>query len=315
MNRSLTRRLAADLTRRHDALVSAANGAAIAADRSIAAAWRDLLAVLKERHGFYADYLRAISALRRLTGGVIEAIGSRLRRVVALGFQTASRALRGTLPAYYLRTIGSHAAAELSIGGLPPRQPPRGNLLIPGEPDFGNWDDLLPPPSPETVERIVYGPARNGQDWRGRVASLSRLAPPDRLAGIVATGMSSGLTQQEIARAILPSVNHVRSSARRIARTEGVRVGHEVQMEAWESMGPDLVIGYQLHSALVEATRPWHAKRHLQIYYREPKAGQKGFDAMPRPPDEPPDPRERPIGTPATAPNCLCSLAPVMSEI
>jgi SPP1 gp7 family putative phage head morphogenesis protein len=161
------------------------------------------------------------------------------------------------------------------------------------------------------VDRILFAPS-GGRTWQDRVASLTRLAQPEQLASILASGMAAGKAQREIANDLLPAVNNVRSSARRIARTEGLRVAHAVQMDAHEQLG-DLKIGYQIRAQLDQNTRPWHASRSGTIYYDQPTATQKGPAQRPNPPEEALDPSERPAGTPQLAHNCRCSLSPVLA--
>jgi SPP1 gp7 family putative phage head morphogenesis protein len=132
------------------------------------------------------------------------------------------------------------------------------------------------------------------------------------LASIVANGMAAGKSQRDIANEILPQVDGVRSSARRIARTEGARVLHQTQQLCHEQLG-DLIVAYQVHSVHDHNTRPWHAARSGTVYYRDPKPGQKGPAQQPNPPAEAEDAGERPSNTPATAPNCRCWLSPVLS--
>lgn len=156
---------------------------------------------------------------------------------------------------------------------------------------------LFPAPSDDLIAHVVFA-----SGWEERLQSLSRLAPPERLASAVASGLAQGRTRQEIARDLMPLVNQVRASARRVARTEGLRVAGAAQLACHERLGP-LVAGYVLHATLDEHTRPWHAARNGRAYYAAPKPHQDGYDKMPRPPDEPPDPAERPPKAPATAPN------------
>lgn len=156
------------------------------------------------------------------------------------------------------------------------------------------------------VLRIVYG-----NQWQERLAASTRLAQPATLASIIANGMIQGKSQQEIARDILPAVNNVRVSARRIARTEALRVAGQMQMQAHEALG-DLVIAYQVHSMHDEHVRPWHLKRDKTIYYKNPAPGQKGLLQMPNPPEEAADPNERPPGTPQMAWNCRCYITPIL---
>jgi hypothetical protein len=201
---------------------------------------------------------------------------------------------------------GHRAAKQIAASGLS-----RAGLR---EDEFG-MDDyqrylnlLLPAPPAHQIRGIVFG-----TDWMERIESLSRLADPNTLASIVSYSLAHGKTQADIARELLPIVDNVRSSARRIARTEGVRVGHEVQMDAWDELGT-MVVGYTLHHSANPAQRWWHAERDGRQYFKNPGPGQDGLEKMPRPPMEPPDPSERPPGTPQTAPNCLCWLTPVFAD-
>jgi len=147
-----------------------------------------------------------------------------------------------------------------------------------------------------------------------RMQGRADLVPPDRLAGVVAAGMAAGKDPKQIAKDLLPLVDDVRASAARVARTWSIHVAHEAQMEQHEALG-DLVVGYQIHSALTQHTRSWHAHRHGTAYYRDPARGQKGFAQMPRPPLEAEDPSERPAGAPRVAWNCLCLLVPILSPL
>lgn len=180
------------------------------------------------------------------------------------------------------------------------------------EPDAGELPraDLLsllfPAPSGERIEAIVYA-----SGWQARIASGTGLASPESLAAIISTGLMLGYSQQEIARQILPAVQGVQSSARRIARTESLRVAAAVQMDAHEGLG-DLVVGYQIHATLDKNTRAWHAKRDGTHYYARPVGDQKGYHQLPHPPEEAEDPNERPAGTPHTAWNCRCFVTPLL---
>jgi SPP1 gp7 family putative phage head morphogenesis protein len=155
---------------------------------------------------------------------------------------------------------------------------------------------LVKAPDRETVSRIVYS-----SGWLKRIAAQSKLASPEAIAAIVARGYSEGKNVKQIAADLLPVLQGVQSSARRVARTEGMRIAHEIQFATWEQMG-DLVIGYQVHSVHDDHVRPEHKKRDGTIYYKNPKAGQKGIDEMPRPPIE---------ADGSVAHNCRCYLTPV----
>lgn len=161
---------------------------------------------------------------------------------------------------------------------------------------------LFPALPADRVTQIVMQPT-NGMTWNARIARISGLAPPEQLAALVVQGMSQGQTVDRMARMILPSVQRVRTSARRIARTEGMRVAHEARMTAYDGLG-DLVIGYQIHATMDWRVRPHHAARNGTIYYRNPGPGQPSTAQMPRPPLE---------ADGSVAHNCRCYLTPVLS--
>lgn len=166
----------------------------------------------------------------------------------------------------------------------------------------------FPPPSEKEVAAIVYA-----GDWQQRIASLSRLAQPDVLANSIVEGYSQGENVQQLAARLAPALNDVKTSARRVARTDGMRVAHTSQMNAWDKLG-DKLTGYQVHATLDSVTRPWHAARSGQLYFKNPEPGQKGLRQMPRPPQEAEDPNERPAGTPRTAFNCRCFVVPILQS-
>lgn len=267
-----------DALRRADALCTAV-------DAAVRAVWLRLLRALAAPPGrrplFHSEvYARAAEVLRHLPRELVGAIEDRLRRLAWWGWRSA--------------------------GGLVIEAVPKGRL------DAEVRDLVLAPPSPEKVARIVFGPPAPGQPtWRERVESLTRLADPKQAALTVSTALALGRTPREAAKELLPLVQGSQASARRLARTEAMRVAHEAQMEAWDGLG-DLLVGYQVHAQRDRHTRPWHAERDGTVYYRRPAAGQLGLDRMPRPPLESPDPRDRPPKAPRVAPNCRCFLTPVL---
>lgn len=162
-------------------------------------------------------------------------------------------------------------------------------------------DAVFEPMAAEKVDNIVKGQTA-GLSWQARLAQQTSLAPPEHLSSIVTTGFVGGDTPATLANKILPFVQGVVSTAKRVARNESMRIAHESRMEAYEDLG-DLVIGYQIHATMDSRVRPHHAARSGQIYYKKPKAGQLGTDKMPRPPIEE-------DGT--VAHNCRCWITPVL---
>ena len=167
----------------------------------------------------------------------------------------------------------------------------------------GRIDPIFRPLDRGDITRIVYAGG-----WRKRLSAQTGLANPAAIASIITNGFARGLTPRQIAAELRPSVQGVQVSARRIARTESVRVAHEIQLDTYEQVPG--VAGYEIHSMKWKSSRWWHVERNGTKYYRNPVAGQKGFDKMPRPPLEAPDVSERPPGTPEVAHNCLCWLTP-----
>ena len=165
------------------------------------------------------------------------------------------------------------------------------------EPEIDTFALLFPAPDAGWVDSVVYS-----SGWQTRIASA--LAPASALASAIAGGMALGRTREEIVQDLLPVVQGVEHVARRIARTEGMRVAQSVQMATHAELG-DLVIGYQIHALLDERTRPEHRKRNGTIYYAHPVGDQLGYDQMPDPPHE---------ADGSLAWNCRCYLTPVLRD-
>lgn len=161
---------------------------------------------------------------------------------------------------------------------------------------------LFPAPPPEQIKRIVFEPTQ-GMTFEQRLANATRTsATPRQMAETVAQGLGQKKLPREIAKDLLPIVDGIRSTARRIARTEAMRTMNRIQHETSKGLD-DLLIGYQIHAVLDTHSRPEHAARNGQVYYVNPKPGQLGLDAMPHPPQE---------ADGSTAYNCRCVVSPVL---
>ncbi len=152
--------------------------------------------------------------------------------------------------------------------------------------------DVLFPPTPLAQVRSVLAPLVRPFDWMAIGGDAAKKIPED-LASQYAGLVSQGLSQRDIAKEIKPYLDGSRMRAARFARTFGMHVAHEAQLAADDGLG-DLLVGYQIREVSDEYSRSWHAARSGTIYYKNPKPGQLGFDRMPRPPLESPDPRDRP---------------------
>jgi SPP1 gp7 family putative phage head morphogenesis protein len=143
---------------------------------------------------------------------------------------------------------------------------------------------LFPAPPLQRLQQIIYSGA-GGAPWTERLRSETKLAAPDAIANILAAGFAAGLGPRAIAQQLQPVVGDVSATARRIARTEGMRVAHAIQWEANQAIA-SMTLGHQVHAQLDQNTRPLHRIRNGNIYYADPKPGQRGYDEMPHPPME-----------------------------
>lgn len=325
-------RLAGRYGTRQVELLGHADAVTEAVDVLIGRAWRKLLAALRkdETGGNYSNSHsippQALATLEELPGLLRQQLGSYLTQLAGWAHETAADALTATVPVAYLRAAAGVPLTEARQlrEDLPADQPPGAielgygsdrdfefaDLLAPlrsGElPDseartlFGAL--LFPAPPADRVARIVYGDSVSGS-WQDRLAKVTRLASPELLAPLIANSFAAGESHRDLAKALLPVIGGIKSDARRIARTEAMRVAHAVQAQAQAPLD-DLTIGYQVHATLDQNTRPEHRHRNGTIYYREPAGGQLGLDRMPHPPLE---------ADGSVAWNCRCWTSPVLS--
>lgn len=317
-----TERLAARSAIRQITAISRADRIAEEADQLIRGMWRRLLALLGRGLHVTELHTRLRELLEPLHGNIQRSIASGLSQQFAWSHRTITRGIIAEVPHQVLDLVATRRDRRLHEAAFE-------DLLQPAR-DRDEWDQLpkeerdrlwrtflFAPPAQERVNAIVYGSHR--QDgrvipWTERLTNATRIAgaTPERLAWSIASGYAAGRNRQQLAADLLPIVDGVRSSANRIARTEGMRVANQAQDVAYEALG-DLVIGYQIHATIDHWTRSWHALRSGTVYYRNPKSGQKGYAQLPNPPHEAEDSRERPPGTPEVAPHCRCYKTPVLS--
>jgi hypothetical protein len=307
---SLTPRLARDQA----TLIRRADQAADVVERVVRSVWSELLAILQQPgmhwHAVFDAVRKALDKLRHID------------RELAADLLDAGKFARETTERH-IETIGALPVEPRGgFDGSLPRHAFESRQLVE---DFtfepitldnigdlfqvfrGRQVQIFKPLDLGNLTKIIYS-----TDWRQRLAAQTKLANPAAIASIITQGFALGKTPARIAREIRPAVQGVQSTARRIARTEGLRIAHEVQLDTYEQIPG--VIAYQIHSMHFPATRHWHAQRDKTIYYRNPGPGQKGFFQLPRPPMEAPDVNERPRGTPQIAFNCLCWITPVFES-
>jgi SPP1 gp7 family putative phage head morphogenesis protein len=265
-------------TATEERLFDAATRAASAAERAVQQLWSELLDLITRGGSMDHVYHTAHELLSSMPGRVRTSLSSDFVDIAEKTHAHAVANLAKHLPA----TITARPKTSED-------ERPKSMLQM-----------LLPNPSPTELLRIIYD-----GDWSRRMQNLTSLSSPGTLAQLIAAGVSQNKTPAQIAREIRPAVQGVQSTARRVARTEGLRIAHEIQMNAYEGLG-DMVIGYQVHAVLDRATRPEHRKRDKTIYYKRPKPGQKPMSECPKPPLEA-------DGTYAF--NCRCFLTPVFGDL
>jgi SPP1 gp7 family putative phage head morphogenesis protein len=171
---------------------------------------------------------------------------------------------------------------------------PTGELKLTDE-EYENMVRRIVFPSPSPADIVA---ALRTSNWRDRLESLSQRISDKQIAfDQIVQGYSEGEGITQIRRRLEPLVGGIRSSAQRIARTEGMRIAENTQRKAWEGLG-DMMVGAQVLAVLDARTRPEHSTRNGQIYYKAPKAGQKSMAELPDLPD---------------APNCRCMSTPVLA--
>ena len=248
-----------------DRIIARSVAAARAVDATVAGVWADLMAVLTRQQGRTASAIHA-DAVRVLSG---------LQQIIPAVRAVMTDTVKDTVQAI-VRNVQLNTS-----------------LVITEAKKFQK-------PNPQKVAELVQGVG-----WEQRVAALTRMADPVALGQALRAGIEAGETPTQLAKRIRPVVGNVAHVARRVARYETVRVAHELEFESYEGMGAELVVGYQVHSALAETTRPEHRRRHLTMYFREARPGEKGMDEMPRPPLE---------ADGSVAWNCLCYLTPILND-
>jgi hypothetical protein len=285
-----SRRVAQLHTTAQDAIRGHVNAASDAADRAVATLWAELLKALKTTQGPAADYRRLLAILRRIPPAILDTFGARMSRVYRLAHRAAGQSVLAAAPVL-LRE--DQADEDDPLAAL---------------------KELLLPPAPEDLIWRALAPLIIPADWEALGDGAHDRKLPYQVAAEIANAMSQGQTQFELATALRPYVDGSRVRARRAARTFGMHVAHVAQVDAWGRLG-DMVTGYQIHATpnSCPPSRKWHQQRSGTVYYRKPSGAQKGFEQMPRPPMEAPDPAERPAGTPRISWNCLCFLTPVLA--
>jgi len=256
-------------------------------DRLILAQWRLALRALKyRRKGWESRLINAIAGIAPVARQRIEA---GLKDQAKLAAKTARETLLAQVPVQVLSVAAdAHAERLTERRATPAERREIGRILF-------------PPMTTVRAAELTYRHTGN-VSWTNRLTQATRLATPDQIAPIVHEWARGKLPPRELERRLMPVVQNVRVSAKRIARAEAAHIATVARMEEYERLG-SMIIGYQVWGTMDSRIRPHHAARNGNIYYRNPGPNQLSMAEMPRPPiDE--------DGTLAF--NCRCWLTPVV---
>ncbi len=314
----ITSRIAAHTGTRQIEMLSLCDGIGERADAAVLSAWQKVVDVLddlgrEQPATVSASRLNTIrAAFAPLPAELHATIDNCFHDLAAAAYHKTTDILAKELPAQWLpavaRSAGPVAESRLLEAGFTMSIGGRGGVVDAGalaNPGGMTADQkstlykqlLFPPAERPAIDRVVYS-----GNWQQRIGAMSKLTSPDVMAETVAKGWAAGKTPQQIAKDLMPEVSQVRSSARRIARTQGMDIANGMQLHGYEKLG-DLCVGFQIHATLDQHTRPWHASRNGTIYYKLPQGNQLGLEAMPHPPRE---------ADGSMAFNCRCWVSPVL---
>ena len=190
--------------------------------------------------------------------------------------------------------------------------------ILAGEVDDAEARELVrqfefPPPSAERVNQILEATAADdGLSAMERIKTVEASRIPELQQLIVDSFSAQASGKASLIDYLSPRLRQLVGNdpgkstgmnyrARRIARTEGVRISQAGLDEAWDKVPDGIIDGKQWFSALVPLTRPDHAALHEKIFRRGVDGGYVGEDGQAMPPI--------PWG-----PNCLCWDSPVLAD-
>ncbi len=251
----------------------------------------------------WIEFLRSVSAnaspasikaaltrvFARLDREVTQAVGERLAKDIDAGRADSAAAVQ----AVPVEITASALAVKAGVPVLQEQQQ-RGGVAADLEIRPGMTKEevdaiLIPPLDADKTREILERPV-NGESWQDRLSGLSkRIVDRDALVDSMARGLADGKTPRELVDDVLPHVAGYGAAARRIARTESLRVQHEANQDVLDELG-DEIVGYTREVTLDDVTGDDHRPLAGKFY-------PKGTE--PRLPDRP---------------NCRCWLAPVFAD-
>jgi len=272
--------------------------------------------VTDEVYAMLAPLARGRELTEELRGKAIErlnSIGERVnarffRDVRSIGYWSHAETVRimaTTVPRRWFRAVAPEVVLVGERVNLDPTEGDApgvtGPAISPGQRlSDEEWQALLkeilfPNPTPQEVQAILDRPIA-GQTTEERLRGLSKhITSPQRIIDELGKGLASGEALPAISKRLESFVGGVKASARRVARTESIRVAEQMNRKALEPMR-DLMLGMQVIASLDENTRPHHALRHGTVYFYDGRR-KPGIEELPDLPDEP---------------NCRCFSSPVM---
>lgn len=272
MNRHATSRLAARGGIAQAEAVARADAGGSAVDRVVASHWRRLFAGLRPGPASYADNHRhALAVLADLAAAVHAATRGQLARLAVWSHRRAAADLMRTLPQRYLKIAmagltESRHVLEAGPGGVldflfgdddaadsdpflspldrarPLREP---SLDLSADRQRELFAALLFPPPPRDLVDAILGRVLPTGDWLSVAGDGPTRQPAGTLANVIADGVAAGKSTAEVARDLRPYFEGSATRAKRAARTFGIHVSNEMQLQASAGLG-DLVVGWQV---------------------------------------------------------------------
>jgi len=255
--------------------------------------------------------------------GIAPTLDDQFRRLIGWSHQEQVAVYAAVIPRRWFRKVSPEVAAIPNLEEIVQPPLPSRDVTVPGQlgaPDLRaavstepiaertermsdeEWQRVLSevvfqPPSRAEVEQMLHTKGPDGISWQGRFEQLSRrITDIDRMSQELIVGYANGENLQQLKKRALPLVEGIQASAKRIVRTEGLRIAEQVQRRSWDGLG-DMMVGAQVLAVLDQNTRPEHAARNGTIYYEQPTSGQKSMAELPQLPDQP---------------NCRCWSTPVL---
>ena len=192
-----------------------------AMDKETNKLWKQILAIIHAKPLPVDAREKLTKLFAAINLSLYVGVGNALSRVVRFNMANAAADMTEVLPLEYLNVLvalkQSAAPQRLRVvEGRKATQAERRKIE----------SMLLPLEDEATVNRLVYS-TTHGVSWRARMAAQTGLATPQQLADTIIAGSMAGEDPQALTRRVLPVVQNNRVSARRIARTEAIRMSTE----------------------------------------------------------------------------------------